>query len=118
MTRCLYNSSFKEFLEINDNSILGILCDNYHGEALTTTREAWKYEISILKRILSNFSGNEKVIFEYDIPRLGKRIDIVLLIKGIIFCLEFKVGESKIRIGFSGILLCSTNKRKAKTIKV
>ena len=96
MTRCLYNSSFKEFLELDSNSILGILCDNYHGEALTTTREAWKSEISILKRILPNFSDTEKVIFEYDIPRLGKRIDVVLLIKGIIFCLEFKVGESKI----------------------
>ena len=96
MARCLYNSSFKAFLGLDDNSILGILCDNYHGEALTTTRESWKYEISILKRILPNFSDNGKVIFEYDIPRLGKRIDVVLLIKGIIFCLEFKVGESKI----------------------
>lgn len=98
MTRCLYNSSFKEFLELNESLILGTLCDRYHGEALTTTREAWKTEITILKQILPNFSvsDNGKVIFEYDIPRLGKRIDVVLLIKGIIFCLECKVGESKI----------------------
>lgn len=96
MARCLYNSSFRHFLESDENSILGILCDNYNGEALTTTREAWKSEISILKRILTNFSGTERIIFEYDIPRLGKRIDVVLLIQGIIFCLEFKVGESKI----------------------
>ena len=34
--------------------------------------------------------------FEYDIPRLGKRIDVVLLLRGIIFCIEFKVGESHI----------------------
>lgn len=60
MTRCLYNNSFKEFLELDENSILGILCDNYHGEALTTTREAWKSEVSILKRIFLNFSGGEK----------------------------------------------------------
>lgn len=96
MTRCLYNSTFKEFLLLDEKSILGTLCDRYHGEALTTTREAWKAEISILKQILPNFCGDSKVIFEYDIPRLGKRIDVVLLIKGIIFCLEFKVGESKI----------------------
>ena len=37
MNRCLYNGSFKEFLDLDDNSILGILCDNYHGDALTTT---------------------------------------------------------------------------------
>lgn len=36
------------------------------------------------------------IIFEYDIPRLGKRIDAVLLLKGLIFCLEFKVGQSSI----------------------
>ena len=34
-----------------------------------------------------------QVIFEYDIPRLGKHIDAVLLLRGLIFCLEFKVGE-------------------------
>ena len=77
--------------------VLGELCENYHGEALTTTREAWSAEISIMKSALSSFScANGKIIFEYDIPRLGKRIDVVLLLRGIIFCLEFKVGETKI----------------------
>ena len=37
-----------------------------------------------------------RIVFEYDIPRLGKRIDVVLLFRGIVFCLEFKVGESRI----------------------
>jgi DUF2075 family protein len=37
-----------------------------------------------------------QIIFEYDIPRLGKRVDVVLLYRGIIFCIEFKVGESRI----------------------
>ena len=94
--RCLFNSDFKNFLHMDDNSILGTLCDNYHGSALTTTIEAWKGEISILKEVISKLEDNGKIIFEYDIPRLGKRIDVVLLYKGIIFCLEFKVGESKI----------------------
>lgn len=97
MSRCLYNSSFEKFINADDNSIFGALCDNYHGEALTTTREAWKSEISIIKGVLSNYADkNGQVIFEYDIPRLGKRIDVVLLLKGIVFCVEFKVGESKI----------------------
>lgn len=97
MSRCLYNSSIDKFINADDNLIFGELCDNYHGEVLTTTREAWKSEISMLKNILSNYVGrNGKIIFEYDIPRLGKRIDVVLLLEGIIFCLEFKVGESRI----------------------
>ncbi|MCR4577488.1 MAG: DUF2075 domain-containing protein [Clostridiales bacterium] len=95
--RCLYNSNFRAFLAEDENYIFGVLCDKYHGEALTTTREAWKAEIAIMKRVLSVYKYTDgQIIFEYDIPRLGKRIDVVLLLKGIIFCLEFKVGESRV----------------------
>ncbi len=95
--RCLYNSDFASFLSTDINSIFGILCDNYHGEALTTTREAWKSELVIMRNVLAELNDvNGQIIFEYDIPRLGKRIDAVLLYRGIVFCIEFKVGESKI----------------------
>ena len=97
MSRCLYNSSFRTFLNSDDNSIFGLLCERYHGEALTTTREAWKSEITIMKDVLANFADKQgQIIFEYDIPRLGKRVDVVLLLEGIVFCLEFKVGETRI----------------------
>ena len=92
--RCLYVSSFKEFLEENPLAILGALHNNYHGEALTTTDEAWKGEIDILQRVLQPWKEEAaQIIFEYEIPRLGKRIDVVLLLRGIIFCVEFKVGQ-------------------------
>ncbi|MBQ7172939.1 MAG: DUF2075 domain-containing protein [Clostridia bacterium] len=95
--RCLYDNNLIDFLSEAEVSILGKLCDRYHGDAKTTTREAWKGEISAMKDTLSRFSDkNGRIIFEYDIPRLGKRIDVVLLYKGIVFCLEFKVGESHI----------------------
>jgi hypothetical protein len=59
------------------------LDDNYHGDALTTTRDAWKAEIEIMKSVVSYFrDDNGQIIFEYDIPRLGKRIDVVLLYRG------------------------------------
>lgn len=97
MSRCLYTNSFEEFVKADGSSVLGLLCERYHGEALTTTIEAWKAEISIMKDVLSNYSNEDgKILFEYDIPRLGKRIDVVLLFKGIIFCVEFKVGQSRI----------------------
>lgn len=95
--RCLYHSDFLTFLSQNTDSIFGMLCDSYHGDALTTTREAWKREIEIMKSVLSALPDKAgQIVFEYDIPRLGKRIDVVLLYRGIVFCLEFKVGESKI----------------------
>lgn len=38
-TRCLYNGSLDIFNNEDDNAIFGVLCDKYHGDALTTTRE-------------------------------------------------------------------------------
>ncbi len=97
-TRCLYDSSFETFLKKNDSEILGELCLNYHGDARTTTREAWEKEIAVMKTTLTLCEDKKgHIIFEYDIPRLGKRIDVGLLYKGIIFCIEFKVGENQIK---------------------
>ena len=96
-TRCLYSSNLTQFRAEEDISVFGKLCENYHGETLTTTKDAWKAEISIMKRVLFPYANEDgQIIFEYDIPRLGKRIDVVLLLRGIVFCLEFKVGESRI----------------------
>ena len=95
--RCLYSANIADFFNEPDNSIFGKLCANYHGDAQTQTRESWYDEIAILKRELINFNCTDgNIIFEYDIPRLGKRIDVVCLLRGIIFCLEFKVGERNI----------------------
>ena len=98
--RCLFNSDFSSFLYKDIDSVFGALCDNYHGDALTTTREAWKSEIEIMRDVVSKLNDRDgQIIFEYDIPRLGKRIDLVLLYRGIVFCIEFKVGESRILEG-------------------
>ena len=97
MSRCLYNSSFDEFISADENLIFGVIDGGAHGVTLTTAKEAWKAEISIMKGVLSELDVKDgQIIFEYDIPRLGKRVDVVLLLKGIVFCLEFKVGETKI----------------------
>lgn len=98
--RCLFNSDFSLFLYKDIDSVFGALCDNYHGDALTTTRESWKSEIGIMRDVVSELNDQDgQIIFEYDIPRLGKRIDLVLLYRGIVFCIEFKVGESRILEG-------------------
>ena len=95
--RCLYENAIASFLNAEKESVLGFLCERYHGDALTTTREAWMGEIEILQKALLPWKTSDgRIIFEYDIPRLGKRVDVVLLLHGIIFCLEFKVGETNV----------------------
>ncbi len=97
MSRCLYNSTIREFVQLSPEALLGKFEINYHGAALTTTNEAWLGEINIMQDVLQPWKYEDaQVVFEYDIPRLGKRIDVVVLLHGLIFCLEFKVGETEI----------------------
>lgn len=92
----MYRADFKSFIETDPYSILGRIHDAFHGQALTTTDEAWIGEIGLLQKVLLPWKDEEaEIIFEYDIPRLGKRIDVVLLLRGIIFCIEFKVGQKE-----------------------
>ena len=94
--RCLYEASFNDFLSQEPLTVLGALHNNYHGDTQTTTDEAWMGEIELMQRVLRPWATESgRVIFEYDIPRLGKRIDVVLLLRGLIFCLEFKVGKKE-----------------------
>jgi len=90
----MYKSMLKEFVQQNSNAVLGSIVDSFHGDVQTTSIEAWKDEITLLQNSLAQWANEDAYIFfEYDIPRLSKRIDVVLLLRGIIFCLEFKVGK-------------------------
>lgn len=58
--------------------------------------KAWSAEIDLLQQILPKYKNSiAEVLFEYTIPRLAKRVDVVLLLEGIIFVLEFKVEEKE-----------------------
>jgi shikimate kinase len=80
-------------LKTSSNEILGILTHTSSFSLEQTQRDAWLEEIGILKDTLHQYEGS--IYFEYSIPRMGKRIDVVLLIDSVIFVLEFKVGEKE-----------------------
>lgn len=54
---------------------------------------AWRQELEALEPVAEAFP-NCTLAFEYMIPRMGKRVDVALLIEGHIFILEFKVGAT------------------------
>jgi hypothetical protein len=91
MSRFYYKSTIAEFLGTKPNEILGELVRNSIYPIETTQRDAWLEEIRILANVLTNYQGT--LFLEYDIPRMGKRIDTVLLIESVIFVIEFKIGE-------------------------
>lgn len=89
-----YSKSFADFLTEDSHEILKQLV--YAGGKDPLQENAWNAEILLLKEILPQWENETaKVLFEYTIPRLAKRIDVVLLLRNIVFCLEFKVGETQ-----------------------
>jgi DUF2075 family protein len=93
MKRAYYSDTIAKFLQLTPDEILGRLARNTEFASETSQRDAWLEEISILKTALSCHYGS--IYFEYSIPRMGKRIDVLLLIGSAIFVLEFKVGEKE-----------------------
>jgi hypothetical protein len=86
-----YSDSIANFLKSSTEEILGKLTLNSDFSLEHTQRGAWLSEISIMRKVLSSHQGT--IYFEYSIPRMGRRIDVVLLIGPVLFVLEFKVGE-------------------------
>ena len=90
-----YESTIVEFLERSQEAILGTIMGNdISAETRNLQRNTWKEEIGILKRELLDFDeSNGRILFEYTIPRMGKRVDAIVLYQNIVFILEFKCGS-------------------------
>ncbi len=91
MAKPFYAEDISTFLRQNNEEILGIIVANNKYDLVVTQRDAWLEQIRILKRELVGITSGS-VIFEYTLPRVGGRIDNVLLIGNTVFVLEFKVG--------------------------
>jgi len=93
MKREYYSDSISAFLVTKSSDVFSKLAQNNEFALEQTQRDAWLEEIDILQKALLPFRGS--IYFEYSIPRMGKRIDVVLIIGSVIFILEFKVGDKE-----------------------
>jgi hypothetical protein len=91
MIRHYYSNSIKAFLSTSPVTILGAIVANSEFATEATQKIAWQHEIDFLQSVLKDYEG--EIFFEYAIPRMGKRIDVLVVIRHIIFVLEFKVGD-------------------------
>ena len=93
--RFYYSDSISAFLNRSVNEIIGELTLASQHDINDETSSSWVEEIDTLKEALAPFSGNGSVYFEYNIPRMGRRADVVAVIDGIVFVLEYKTAEQK-----------------------
>ena len=93
MKREYYSDSIENFRKTDTKHILGILAQENEFPLEPTQRNAWLEEINILHEALSSFQGH--LYFEYSIPRMGQRVDVIVIIGPVIFVMEFKIGEKE-----------------------
>lgn len=96
MQRSYYSARIREFVDEKPETLLGKLMVSDEFSTTDLQKNAWRKEIDILQDQLRSVENGD-IAFEYTIPRMGHRIDVVCIIHGLIFLLEFKVGDSEYR---------------------
>ena len=93
--RFYYSDTITDFLNRNTDEIIGKLTLSSQHDINDETAQSWTEEILTLRNTLLPYSGNGSVYFEYNIPRMGRRADVIVVINGIVFVLEYKTSEQK-----------------------
>ena len=95
--RCYYHATIEEFMRQSAAEIAGVIHSNdISADTRIQQSNTWEQEIAILKDQLSPLDEGH-ILFEYSIPRMGKRVDNVVLFHNIAFLLEFKCGDREYR---------------------
>lgn len=90
--RAYYFNSIAGFIADSSAQILGELSSRHEFALEEQQKNAWQTQIQLLKSWLQSVNGH--IAFEYSIPRMGKRIDCVILSGAVVFAIEFKVGAT------------------------
>jgi len=91
LKRAYYSASAVDFSLQEPQAILGHLAQNHAHDLAPLQRDSWLLQIALLQRELASIS-HAWLAFEFAIPRMGKRADAVIILDGVIFVLEFKIG--------------------------
>lgn len=95
-----YGARFEDFVQQSRAEILGELAQRTGGDLDLTQNNAWQEQIEVLKalQLPESDRSSAKIYFEYTIPRLGRRADVILIVGHVLFVLEFKAGESQFNV--------------------
>ncbi|MFH1121243.1 MAG: DUF2075 domain-containing protein [Bacteroidota bacterium] len=93
----MLNYYFKDTIESfelkSTEEIIGLITMSNQFDSTNNQNKSWEQQIPILKKALKGYTGT--IFFEFSIPRMGKRIDSLVIINNIVFVIEFKVGENQ-----------------------
>ena len=89
-----HGSSIDAFLRASSDEVIGRLTRNSGFSVEQPQVLAWQRSIAALRRSLGDLEQPGYLYFEFDIPRLGRRVDAIAIIGPAVFVIEFKVGAT------------------------
>ncbi|KHT58444.1 hypothetical protein RJ45_25325 [Photobacterium gaetbulicola] len=93
--RAFYDATLTGFLQSSSDDIIGKLASNHTQQLQHEQTGAWAAQVKILQQALADLAPLDgHLFFEFLIPRMGRRADVVLTYTGVIFVIEFKIGSS------------------------
>jgi DUF2075 family protein len=93
MLNYYFKDNIESFLRKSTSEIIGSITLSNEFDSTLFQNKAWKEQIEILKGAVAGYNGT--IFFEFSIPRMGKRVDAIIIINNVVFVIEFKVGENK-----------------------
>ena len=87
-----FKDTIASFLRKNTAEIIGEITLSSQFDLSRNQNISWELQIPIMKKALEGKNGT--IFFEFSIPRMGKRVDVIAIIDDIVFVIEFKVGET------------------------
>ncbi|MCO5724157.1 DUF2075 domain-containing protein [Robiginitalea marina] len=93
MLNFYYKDSITSFLSKSTEEIIGEITLANQFDSTLNQNKSWETQIPLLQEALKDYEGT--IFFEFSIPRMGKRVDALTIIEGVVFVIEFKVGETK-----------------------
>lgn len=94
MPRAHYQASIKDFISAPREGVVGALARASAFAVEPAQLAAWGEQVELLQRALAPFGDRGNVFFEFVLPRLGRRIDVLLVLEQWLVVMEFKVGEA------------------------
>lgn len=90
--RAYYTADRETFFSDSEEHIVGALALRHSFDLEENQKRAWQQQILIMRNALNAIAAFT-IYFEFAIPRMGKRADVVVVIGDCVFVIEFKVGS-------------------------
>lgn len=93
--RAYYAARIGDFRAHHDDTIIAALVNASSFAVEPAQRDAWSEQVAAMRQALAGWDETGLIAFEFAVPRMGKRIDVLVVGGGAVFVLEFKVGETR-----------------------